>query len=259
MFADTRLRVSGNRADALPNRTPSANVVPPVRSTWLILSLVLHTSAVGAVVAVGVWAGEQPARRPAQVELQTSTASAPAAAVATESPRVVVEGDVDGFEPLLVDPDVAEPIAAPEPTAHRDERLPRQPQDRPWSLQPLRPAAPPELPAELPPAEPTPAPPAPVAPPAADVPAAPRADNPPPNYPEADRVRGHEGSVGVRVLVDEYGVVQDLELAEPCAHPGLNREALRAVRHWRFVPAQRGGVPAAGVADVVVEFRLRAR
>ncbi len=232
-----------------------------MRSTWLILSLALHTSAVGAVVAVGVWAGEQPARRPAQVELQTTTASAPAAAVAIEPPRVVVEGDVDEFEPRLVDPDVAEPIAAPEPVEHRDERLPRQLQDRTRMLQPLRPAAPPEAPApaETPAAEPTSVPPAPVAAPAADVPAAPRADNPPPNYPEADRVRGHEGSVGVRVLVDEYGVVQDLELAEPCAHPGLNREALRAVRHWRFVPAQRAGVPAAGVADVVVEFRLRAR
>ncbi len=232
-----------------------------MRSTWLILSVVLHTSAVGAVVAVGVWAGEPPARRPAQVELQTTTASAPAAAVAIEPPRVVVEGDVDEFEPRLVDPDVAEPIAAPEPVEHRDERLPRQLQDRTWMLQPLRPAAPPEAPAPVDQlvADPTPASPAPVAPPAADVPAAPRADNPPPNYPEADRVRGHEGSVGVRVLVDEYGVVQDLELAEPCAHPGLNREALRAVRHWRFMPAQRGGVPAAGVAEVVVEFRLRAR
>lgn len=250
-----------NFGPALSNRTSSANVVPVVRSSWLILSMVLHTSAVGAVVAVGVWAGEQPARRPAQVEVQTTTASSPAAAPAIEPPHVVVEGDVSDFEPILVDPEVVEPIAAPEPAARRVERLPQESPDRTWSLQPLRPAPPPEAPApvEQPVAEPTPVPPADVAPPAADVPAAPRADNPPPNYPEADRVRGHEGSVGVRVLVDEFGTVQDLELVEPCAHPGLNREALRAVRHWRFAPAQRGGSPAAGVAEVVVEFRLRAR
>lgn len=58
------------------------------------------------------------------------------------------------------------------------------------------------------------------------------------------------------VFVDEAGAVLAAELAEASSHPGLNRAALRAVRKWRFSPARRDGLLAAGTTEVVVEFRL---
>ena len=45
-------------------------------------------------------------------------------------------------------------------------------------------------------------------------------------------------------------------MKSPSAHPGLNREALRAVRRWRFEPAMRDGTPVAGETDVVIQFRI---
>ena len=38
----------------------------------------------------------------------------------------------------------------------------------------------------------------------------------------------------------------------------LDAAALAAVRQWRFVPAQRGGEPVAGVVTVPLVFRLEA-
>jgi protein TonB len=124
----------------------------------------------------------------------------------------------------------------------------------------VRLALPPSLqrvvPAVMERAEPSPPLPA-AAEPSAHVEAVRCADNEPPRYPEHERRLGHEGVVVLSVRVSTAGLVTDLAVKTPSPHPALDREAVRAVRRWRFEPAQRHGRPVVSDTDVEIEFRLR--
>jgi TonB family protein len=61
------------------------------------------------------------------------------------------------------------------------------------------------------------------------------ARQPPPVYPAAAVVRGEQGVVVVRFVVDETGRVVQAGAATPCPWPLLNDAAVAAVRDtWRF-------------------------
>ena len=77
-----------------------------------------------------------------------------------------------------------------------------------------------------------------------------------PNYPEASRRRGEQGVVRVELLVDPNGRVVDVRVLESSGFSALDAEAIKAVRDWRFRPAQRGGLPVAGSITTAVHFRL---
>jgi len=229
-----------------------------VRTGLMILSCVLHGAVVTTALGFGVYVGRRLPSPAPVVQIATSHPSAPAAAAAAhEPPAVVVEAVVEA----MVDAEllIPEPPAALPPLPSVDEQMPwRQP--RQPSLAKVRsqsPAAPAAAPSPLPPAEPAPSPAAPEALP--DVDAEPRADNEPPRYPEEARRRGQEGTVVVLAEVGADGLVVAVSLQTPSPHPELNREALRAVRRWRFEPARRGGVAVAVATPVVVVFRLEDR
>ena len=78
----------------------------------------------------------------------------------------------------------------------------------------------------------------------------------PPIYPALARSRGQQGRVLLRVMVSAAGEPSSVAVAASSGHPLLDRAALEAVRHWRFVPAEQGGHPVAAVADVPIVFRL---
>lgn len=183
---------------------------------------------------------ERSGRIPPQVGIEPSTPSVEA--VPTEPPpRAVAEPQRS--EPQLREPEVVREIAEPEsrPAAEIVWHEPTK-----WPLLPLR---------KLPPAEPASA----SAPPAkasAAIAAQLLADNPRPDYPADAQLLGHEGVVEVRCTIDAQGIVQRVELHKPTRYPSLNREALRAVRQWRFLPARRDGQPIAWEQVVCVEFRL---
>lgn len=145
--------------------------------------------------------------------------------------------------------------------------------------QPVAAATPPPAPAPRPqpvPTEtaPTAAPSAPVAVPVESVPAATDAtpaaapltrearvdtdylDNPKPAYPLMSRRLGEQGTVLLRVTVGEQGEVRAVALEESCGHARLDEAALRAVRQWRFLPAQRAGVAVTSSVLVPVTFSL---
>ena len=119
-----------------------------------------------------------------------------------------------------------------------------------------------------PPVEATPpAPPAPAAPPSA--PAKPSGgevqlpssnaaylNNPRPSYPSISRRMGEQGKVMLRVLVDENGLPQQIEIKESSGFDRLDEAALASVRNWRFVPGKRNGVPEAMWNIVPVNFVL---
>ena len=144
---------------------------------------------------------------------------------------------------------------------------PPEPTPEPAARQPPRPRTPPRPPAR-PPAQqsaPAPNPGAPqtlagigqalgaVVPPAPDT----RFQNVAPSYPEAARLRGETGTVGLELSVDAEGRVTAVNVARSSGSPMLDAAARRAVVEWRFRPAARDGVPVAGSIRTSVHFRLQ--
>jgi TonB family protein len=74
---------------------------------------------------------------------------------------------------------------------------------------------------------------------------------PPPEYPPEAIINGQEGTVIVRLSVDQDGRVTDAVAVSPCPWPLLNNAAVRAVRNaWRF----RNGPPRS--YEVSIQFQL---
>ncbi|MBX3464960.1 MAG: energy transducer TonB [Planctomycetes bacterium] len=213
-----------------------------MRPTWICLSLLAHAAGVGVTLGLALGGGA-PATRPPRVEVLPTMASMPARPAAQPLPPIEAEPPPE--EPLPSEPAVARPIEPP--PAPPPERAAKRVSEA-ATLQRVVAAVPePVVAASA----------ALAADPSADVDAQRCADNEPPQYPEHDRRLGHEGEVVLRVSVDAEGRVDRVDLASPSRHPGLNREALRAVRGWRFTPARRAGLAVASVTEVVVEFRLQ--
>lgn len=213
-----------------------------MRPSWLVLSLLVHTVAVAVACGVGAYTSARVAATRPYVELQATLASAPGEA-SVVAPAVVVETsrfDVVPLADVQIEPPLERPVEGPVEGPTTAACVP--PRDMPLA---------PSLQRVVPPTA------APAALPQAFVEATPRADNEPPVYPENERRLGHEGTVVIRVTVDAHGFVLAAELLSPSPHPGLNREALRAVRRWRFHPGQRHGANIASTTDQSIRFQLR--
>ena len=76
-----------------------------------------------------------------------------------------------------------------------------------------------------------------------------------PEYSEEARKAKYQGSVMLRVIVDEQGVVRHVEVSRPLGL-GLDEKAVEAVRKWRFQAGRQDGKPVAVWAVVEVNFRL---
>ena len=158
------------------------------------------------------------------------------------------------------------------------ERPPKPPEPpKPLPPEKPRPVEPPrQLVAQAPvisPAEPVappppPAPPAPVvtAPPAPPKPAGPITlggelsvacpERPPPRYPSISRRLSEEGTVVLRVELDEQGQVARAAVATGSGFPRLDEAAQAAVKGWRCTPARRDGQLVRAVALQPFKFVL---
>ncbi|MBR2306615.1 MAG: energy transducer TonB, partial [Fibrobacter sp.] len=76
-----------------------------------------------------------------------------------------------------------------------------------------------------------------------------------PKFPERAKKLGISGYVKVMVVIDVYGDVAQANVMslDPPGY-GFENEALKAVRQWKFSPAQLGGYPVAQKATK--EFRF---
>nr|WP_174863614.1 energy transducer TonB [Comamonas jiangduensis] len=224
------------------------------------------TGVVVALHAAGIWALQSGMSRPPE-------------------PQIIAAEVIAQF----IAPPAPEP-PAPAPAA--PQHLPPKPQPKPEPVKP-QPAPKPVQKAPLLPkaiADPTPAPnaptgtldsalPAPVAdatPPAPAAPPAPPSapaqpsgaavqlpssnatylNNPRPSYPSISRRMGEQGKVLLRVLVDENGLPQQIEIKQSSGFDRLDKAALASVQRWRFVPGKRNGVPEAMWNIVPVNFVL---
>ncbi|HEY8090832.1 MAG TPA: energy transducer TonB [Polyangiaceae bacterium] len=76
-----------------------------------------------------------------------------------------------------------------------------------------------------------------------------------PVYPDAARAGGVEGTVGLELIVDDDGIVENARVVRAVGH-GLDEAALAAVRQFRFAPAMKSGHPVHVRMAWSVEFRL---
>jgi protein TonB len=81
--------------------------------------------------------------------------------------------------------------------------------------------------------------------------------NPKPPYPEVARRRGYEGTVRLKVEVLATGGVESIGVQESSGYEILDRSALKTVKHWKFMPAQYGGIPVKSTVIVPVTFQLK--
>jgi TonB family protein len=75
-----------------------------------------------------------------------------------------------------------------------------------------------------------------------------------PEYPEAARLQGIQGSVVLEVQIHPDGTVEELKIVS--GQPLLADAAIAAVKQWRFRPRQMNGQPATMQTTVTLNFRL---
>jgi protein TonB len=78
----------------------------------------------------------------------------------------------------------------------------------------------------------------------------------PPAYPRRELIGAIEGDVLLRVLVDEYGIPQTVEVIGGTHNRNFELAAIRALKRWRFQPHTVDGVPRSAWASVPVTFRM---
>jgi protein TonB len=76
-------------------------------------------------------------------------------------------------------------------------------------------------------------------------------------YPVLSRRLGEQGTVVVRVLVDEQGWPRQPSVWRSSGFERLDQAALRHISASRFVPGRSGHQPLAMWHDAPVEFRLQ--
>ena len=79
---------------------------------------------------------------------------------------------------------------------------------------------------------------------------------PEPNYPPASRRNGEQGSVKLRVELDETGHISSVKVAQSSGHSRLDNAGVAAIKNWKCEAATRDGKPARAIATQVFDFKL---
>jgi periplasmic protein TonB len=79
---------------------------------------------------------------------------------------------------------------------------------------------------------------------------------PEPGYTEEARKARTQGIVILEMVVDERGEVRDVKVIKPLPN-GLDQEAVKAVRMWKYKPGTLNGRPVPVIFNVSVSFRLQ--
>lgn len=80
----------------------------------------------------------------------------------------------------------------------------------------------------------------------------------PVEYPPALYGEDAEGTVVLRLLVNEGGRVDSVAVAQGSGHTGLDSAAVESARSMEFEPALKGGEPVAAWVDLPVRFAKEA-
>jgi TonB family protein len=80
--------------------------------------------------------------------------------------------------------------------------------------------------------------------------------SPPPEYSGEGRDAQIEGKVVLWAIVGEDGRAHYIRVARTLGH-GLDEQAIKTLKEWKFKPGMSGGAPAAVAVNVEMDFRLR--
>lgn len=80
--------------------------------------------------------------------------------------------------------------------------------------------------------------------------------NPAPPYPLEAREKGWQGIVILKVAVDKFGRPMQVEKEQGSGYVILDEAALKAVKKWRFRPAQLGAIPIKSSVRVPIRFQI---
>jgi len=78
-----------------------------------------------------------------------------------------------------------------------------------------------------------------------------------PTYPPLARDAGIEGTVAIRVLVDEHGKVVAADVLNSDVTPAMEKAALAAARKCKFRPAKQRTIPVKAHVMIPFQFQLR--
>ena len=76
-----------------------------------------------------------------------------------------------------------------------------------------------------------------------------------PEYTEVARKAGFQGTIVLKLLVDENGRPRAIRTVRPLGM-GLDEAAVAAVRKWRFRPGEKDGKPVVTEATIEIGFRV---
>ncbi len=79
----------------------------------------------------------------------------------------------------------------------------------------------------------------------------------PPIYPISARIRGIEGWVKVRFVVDEEGKVRDIRIVESHPEGVFDDAVISCVSKWLFRPAEVGGIKVRTLVQTTIRFKLK--
>jgi TonB family protein len=82
----------------------------------------------------------------------------------------------------------------------------------------------------------------------------------PPQYPASALEAGLEGAVWVEAIVEADGTVSDVHVLRSLdTENGLDEEAIRTAKSWRFDPARKDGQAVPMVVTIALTFSLRSK
>ena len=81
-----------------------------------------------------------------------------------------------------------------------------------------------------------------------------KAEHPP--YPQFARAQGWEGTVVLRIKINQAGAVDSVRTRKSSGFPSLDESAVQSVKTWRFEPAKDGEFPIPVTVDLPIRFDL---
>jgi TonB family protein len=78
---------------------------------------------------------------------------------------------------------------------------------------------------------------------------------PDPEYSEEARKAHYQGTEVLWLIVDAKGMPQNIRVQRSLGM-GLDEQAIKAIKQWRFEPAQKDGQPVAVMINIEINFRL---
>jgi TonB family protein len=78
-----------------------------------------------------------------------------------------------------------------------------------------------------------------------------------PNYTADAMQRKIQGTVVLEMIVDTDGIPRDVRIVRSLDAHGLDEEAIRAAKQWRFNPGRFGGIPVEVQVMLVIDFHIR--